>query len=89
MEELGKFKVCTDKGTYDAISLMPGGSQTEARNKYLRNVASLLESFGVFILASCNWTSVELKEHTKECKYQVVKYFSCATYPHVHTLKLL
>ena len=40
----------------------------EARNKYLKNIASLLRSDGVFILASCNWTSAELQEHTKECE---------------------
>lgn len=56
---LGKFKVCHDKGTYDAISLMLD-NPTEKRNKYLKNVSKILEDDGIFVITSCNWSENEL-----------------------------
>eukprot|EP00088_Acartia_fossae_P044720 TRINITY_DN4763_c0_g1_i1.p1 TRINITY_DN4763_c0_g1~~TRINITY_DN4763_c0_g1_i1.p1 ORF type:complete len:238 (+),score=49.15 TRINITY_DN4763_c0_g1_i1:39-716(+) len=55
-----KFKVVTDKGTFDAISL----SETAKTDKltYIANTASILEDTGcgLFIITSCNWTEHEL-----------------------------
>lgn len=56
--ELGQFKVCHDKGTYDAVSLMEGAK--EKRKLYIKNVASLMENDGLFIITSCNFTEEEL-----------------------------
>ncbi|CAG7728851.1 unnamed protein product [Allacma fusca] len=64
IDELGTYDVCIDKGTYDAISLIPSSSQTQARNKYLDNVVSLMTGDSIFILASCNWTMAELTSQT-------------------------
>lgn len=59
VESLGKYKVCHDKGTYDAISLMRDNPK-EKRNKYLKNVAKITDNDGFFIITSCNWTDSEL-----------------------------
>lgn len=56
--ELGKFKVCHDKGTYDAVSLMEGAKKK--RELYTKNVASLMENDGLFLITSCNFTEEEL-----------------------------
>ncbi|KAL5014464.1 hypothetical protein ScPMuIL_008734 [Solemya velum] len=56
-----KYGVCLDKGTYDAISLMPT-SCTEARVSYLRIVKTVMVDDGIFILTSCNWTKEQLLE---------------------------
>lgn len=58
--QLGKFKVVHDKGTYDAVALMEGAK--EKRAKYIRNVATLMEDDGMFIITSCNFTEDELIE---------------------------
>lgn len=57
---LGKFKVVHDKGTYDAVALMEGAK--EKRAAYIKNVASLMEDDGLFIITSCNFTEDELIE---------------------------
>jgi len=53
-----KFKVVTDKGTYDAISL----SETAKDDKvtYIENTHHVLEKDGLFMITSCNWTEEEL-----------------------------
>lgn len=58
--KLGKFKVVHDKGTYDAVALMEGAK--EKRVTYIKNVASLMEDDGLFIITSCNFTEDELIE---------------------------
>jgi hypothetical protein len=55
------FDVCVDKGTYDAISLNPEDAKT-CREVYKKYLAKLLNTAGIFALASCNWTIDELKE---------------------------
>ena len=65
----GKFDVCLDKGSYDAISLNPEDAEG-CRAKYITNVCSLLASDGLFILCSCNWTKAELLSQFKDSKYQ-------------------
>lgn len=56
-----RFGIVLDKGTYDAISLNPENASAQ-RLAYKSNVAKLLRQNGLFIIASCNWTSEELKE---------------------------
>ncbi|ODM97963.1 Protein-lysine N-methyltransferase mettl10 [Orchesella cincta] len=58
--DLGKYDVCLDKGTFDAISLCPDLPQSEARAKYFTNVVNLMTEQSIFILTSCNWTTPEL-----------------------------
>ncbi|WAR26211.1 EFMT2-like protein [Mya arenaria] len=60
-----KYKVVLDKGTYDAISLMPGDS-VSARMHYLATVKELMTSDGIFSITSCNWTKDQLLEFFKE-----------------------
>ena len=56
----GSFDICIDKGTYDAISLST--SSNTDRFKYKNAVKSILNPGGKFIIASVNWTVVELIE---------------------------
>ncbi|XP_076469592.1 EEF1A lysine methyltransferase 2-like [Babylonia areolata] len=56
---LGSYQVCVDKGTYDAISLMPS-SAAQGRQAYRRNVRRVLCPGGLFFITSCNWTREEL-----------------------------
>lgn len=59
VEQLGKFKICHDKGTYDAVSLMENAKPK--REKYIANVASLMDGDDAFfIITSCNFTEDEL-----------------------------
>ncbi|XP_058460109.1 EEF1A lysine methyltransferase 2 [Malaya genurostris] len=62
---LGTFKVVHDKGTYDAISLHPEDSKS-MRQIYICNVHQLLQTDGLFILTSCNWTQMELVKSFEE-----------------------
>jgi EEF1A lysine methyltransferase 2 len=55
---LGKFKICHDKGTFDAVSLVENA--TEKKSSYIKNVANLMEDDGLFIITSCNFTEDEL-----------------------------
>lgn len=57
-KELGKFKICHDKGTYDAVSLME--NPKEKREKYIKNIAALMNEDSYFIITSCNFTEEEL-----------------------------
>lgn len=54
-----KYKLVIDKGTYDAISLIPGDDIT-TRQAYLKTVKQILSSDGVFVITSCNWTKEQL-----------------------------
>ena len=56
-----QHRVCMDKGTFDAISLLPSGA-AEGRGAYRRNVRRLLQPDGLFVITSCNWTKEELVE---------------------------
>ena len=60
VEILGKFNIVHDKGTYDAVALMENAM--EKRATYIKNVATLLEDDGYFIITSCNFTDDELIE---------------------------
>merc|ERR1712156_867642 len=66
-ELLNKYKVCVDKGTYDAISLCKDNA-SEMRKLYRSAVHQMLsvsektgQSAGLFFITSCNWTEDELK----------------------------
>ncbi|KAI3641716.1 hypothetical protein MIR68_000284 [Amoeboaphelidium protococcarum] len=62
--DLAKYDVVLDKGTFDAISLMPGKDQIDAKeivNQYASNVSNMLTESGLFIITSCNWTREELE----------------------------
>jgi len=52
------YKVVTDKGTFDAISL--GESAKADKEIYIRNVSEILEPSGLLLITSCNWTEAEL-----------------------------
>ncbi|KAG5683726.1 hypothetical protein PVAND_012991 [Polypedilum vanderplanki] len=56
--ELGRFDVCHDKGTFDAIGLM--NDAFDKKEIYTKNVFDLLNDKGLFIITSCNFTELEL-----------------------------
>lgn len=60
ISSLGRFKICHDKGTYDAVSLME--SPKEKCAAYTQSVSNLMEPDGLFIITSCNFTEDELIE---------------------------
>lgn len=68
------FKVVLDKGTYDAISLHPDQVQAKKegvdgpREKYVESVHRMIDSEGLFLITSCNWTKDELIENFKHRK---------------------
>lgn len=55
-----------DKGTYDAISLSPDNAKAN-RLMYLSNIRELLDSGGLCLITSCNWTGEELTKHFTDC----------------------
>ena len=55
------FDVVLDKGTFDAISLMPSSSRHPCA-VYRENVVPLIAKGGFLIITSCNWTRDELVE---------------------------
>lgn len=57
----GTFTVILDKGTFDAISLMPHASQHPCAT-YRSNIVPLISEGGFLVLTSCNWTRDELVE---------------------------
>ena len=52
------YDIILDKGTYDAISLSANAKYDKVT--YGRRVSDLLQTRGLFILTSCNWTQEEL-----------------------------
>lgn len=77
------FDVVLDKGTFDAISLMP---QTEGQEHscetYRRKVEPLIKKGGLLVLTSCNWTKEELFSwFTPEGGNKALEYFAEAKYP--------
>ncbi|KAJ2942438.1 hypothetical protein O0L34_g16043 [Tuta absoluta] len=65
IEDLGKFGLIHDKGTYDAISLNPEDPKLH-RQKYIDQVVNMLSENGIFVITSCNWTEHELLKHFSE-----------------------
>jgi len=62
----GNYDVVVDKGTYDAICLMPDMSH-EHRRSYIDSIKRLLNKEASqtarFVLTSCNWSKEELLAH--------------------------
>ena len=56
-----KFRIVIDKGTFDAVSLSE--SSVRDRERYLESVASMVQTDGMFLITSCNWTEAELIKH--------------------------
>ena len=56
----GKFDVCHDKGTYDAISLRPNDAE-QSRDLYATNLKHIMENDALFVITSCNWTLEEIR----------------------------
>lgn len=58
----GGFDIVLDKGTFDAISLMPKDADTGRHpcETYRRVVAPLVRKGGWVVVTSCNWTKKEL-----------------------------
>jgi len=73
-----QFDVCHDKGTYDAISLMPDNSKI-ARQQYITTLKNMLKDKGLFIITSCNWTLDELKIHFSN-GFEYVDHIPAPTY---------
>ncbi|XP_044515168.1 EEF1A lysine methyltransferase 2 [Gracilinanus agilis] len=59
--ELSGFRICIDKGTFDAISLSPDGA-SEKKQQYVKSLCRALQDRGFFLITSCNWTKKELLE---------------------------
>lgn len=57
---LGTFKICHDKGTFDAIGLMEDSE--DKKRIYVKNVWNILEHSGLFIITSCNFCEEELEK---------------------------
>jgi SAM-dependent methyltransferase len=77
------FDVVLDKGTFDAISLMP---QTEGEQHscetYRRKVEPLVKPGGLLVLTSCNWTKDELLSWlTPVDREHALEFHAEATYP--------
>ncbi|XP_075699303.1 EEF1A lysine methyltransferase 2 [Rhinoderma darwinii] len=54
-----QYDIGLDKGTFDAVSLDPNGSE-EKRRQYIQSLCQVLKPNGIFIITSCNWTKDEL-----------------------------
>lgn len=52
------YKVVTDKGTFDAISLSMNAKND--KQAYIKNTADILTEDGLLVITSCNWTEEEL-----------------------------
>jgi SAM-dependent methyltransferase len=71
----GGFDVVLDKGTFDAISLMP--YEPEARHPcelYLEKVVPLVKPGFFLVITSCNWTKEELVDWLSPNKDGLILY---------------
>lgn len=59
---VGQFDVLLDKGTYDAIALMPNTDIEQSRRKYKEFLERNLMQGGRFVLMSCNFTLPEVEK---------------------------
>ncbi|KAJ1656055.1 Protein-lysine N-methyltransferase efm4 [Dispira simplex] len=57
-----QWDLVLDKGTFDAISLSAGSSETtqDPKRQYVEAICELLRDNGVLLITSCNWTQEEL-----------------------------
>lgn len=74
------FDVVLDKGTFDAISLMPhSGESPHPCEMYLEKVAALIKPGSFLFITSCNWTKEELLGWLA-CKGSELTFFDEAKY---------
>lgn len=75
------FDVVLDKGTFDAISLMPHSEhEPHPCEIYRRRVVSLIKPRSFLFITSCNWTRDELIEWLAPGRYGL-RYHDEAKYP--------
>ena len=67
-----KFDCVIDKGTYDAICLMPGTDISLIRDKYRQFVTKISSEHSIFILMSCNFTKCQLYKHLNLQSFDLV-----------------
>lgn len=76
------FDVVLDKGTFDAISLMPQSRDApHSCEVYRAKVAGLLKPGGLLIVTSCNWTKAELLSWLSGERESGLQYCREAHYP--------
>lgn len=66
VKTLPTFTLVLDKGTFDVIGM--NDESKEKRNRYKENTINLLQTNGMFLIVSCNWTLLELDELFSDCK---------------------
>lgn len=78
------FDVALDKGTFDAISLMPRPSDSETAHPceiYREKVAPLIKAgVGFLVITSCNWTKEEVHDWLAPAGAEL-EYYAEAKYP--------
>lgn len=75
------FDVVLDKGTFDAISLMPhSGQSPHPCEIYLEKVTAVVKPGSFLFITSCNWTKEELLDWLA-CEGSQLAYFDEAKYP--------
>lgn len=64
------FQVVLDKGTFDAVSLMPykDDGQITPADEYVLNLDRIMGPEAIFVLTSCNWTQTELVSRFQDSK---------------------
>lgn len=79
----GGFGVVLDKGTFDAISLMPQAEgAAHSCETYRRKVEPLVGAGGFLVVTSCNWTKEELLSWlAPEGGENEMEFFCDAKYP--------
>lgn len=78
---LPQLDVFIDKGTYDAICLMPDADISSNRSKYLQFIGNKLKQNGHFVIMSCNFTKDEVLRFmsTASIKYNCLHEFDTPT----------
>nr|XP_022301820.1 EEF1A lysine methyltransferase 2-like [Crassostrea virginica] len=73
-----RYKLVIDKGTYDAVSLIPG-DELKTRQAYLKTVRQIMDRGGLFVITSCNWTKEQLLQFW-ETDFQLYKVIPTPTF---------
>ncbi|QIW95588.1 hypothetical protein AMS68_001106 [Peltaster fructicola] len=77
----GGFDLVLDKGTFDAISLMPQSGEVHTCDVYFNQVVKLVKPGGLLAITSCNWTKAELLTWLSHSSQQTgLQYFDEAQY---------
>ncbi|KAI9318483.1 S-adenosyl-L-methionine-dependent methyltransferase [Dichotomocladium elegans] len=87
-DENNRFQLVLDKGTFDAISLHPDQEAAKEsgrdgpREQYVQAVSKIMQSDGIFLITSCNWTMDELISIFQKPVFPIdFKYHSHVKYP--------